>query len=297
MTLINLAIVAPSAQISDDELEQASIAALERGFRIVMKAQARATLPAFLNGSHESRLAELVQAENINADALWAARGGVGALELWDSYKKDYYVNKKAVLIGYSDITVYHFMRFYRANRIGIHAANFNQIDKISEKELNNIKLLVNKQAKNIIYPPLKALNNLAENKLLAHLLPMNLSSLQSLVGAFDKDFLAGKILALEDINEAPYKVFRALLQLKNAGLLDKIKAIIIGDFNNSREIILYDIFKPLCDELLIPLFDWPFFGHQDINWPLLFGARLKIEKKTDEDFFLSYQEEHDHSS
>ena len=108
-------------------------------------------------------------------------------------------------------------------------------------------------------------------------LIAMNLCSLQSLVGCFEADFFRGKILAIEDINEPHYKVFRMLNHLKNAEILSEISALVVGHFNLDRADILSKTILPLAQELSIPVFDWPIFGHSEPNWPLLFGAKAKI--------------------
>ena len=43
-------------------------------------------------------------------------------------------------------------------------------------------------------------------------------------------------MLFLADVNAHPYRVERAMLQLHQAGILDKQKAIILGDFANFRK-------------------------------------------------------------
>ena len=46
------------------------------------------------------------------------------------------------------------------------------------------------------------------------------------------------KILLLEDVNEKAYAVYRNLVQLKNTGIFECIKAIIFGDFTKGDEFV-----------------------------------------------------------
>ncbi|MBA4110951.1 MAG: LD-carboxypeptidase [Leptothrix sp. (in: Bacteria)] len=63
-----------------------------------------------------------------------------------------------------------------------------------------------------------------------------NLSMIQALLGTPHFPKVKDGVLFLEDVNEHPYRVERALLQLHQAGILDKQKAIILGDFTNFRK-------------------------------------------------------------
>jgi muramoyltetrapeptide carboxypeptidase len=58
-----------------------------------------------------------------------------------------------------------------------------------------------------------------------------NLCVLMSLLGTPHWPRINGGVLFLEDINEQPYRVERMLLQLKQAGVLDAQKAVLLGDF------------------------------------------------------------------
>ena len=59
-----------------------------------------------------------------------------------------------------------------------------------------------------------------------------NLAMLCHLVGTEFMPQIDDGVLFLEDVAEHPYRVERMLLQLKMAGVLDRQKAIILGDFS-----------------------------------------------------------------
>lgn len=296
MKRLKIAVVSPGGTFEKNNLAFAHHHARSLGMELIHESEPRLGSPAFLNGSKEARLRELLFAENLNADVLWCARGGCGAVELWHGYGKEFYKEKNGLLIGYSDNTILHFARFLRAERIGIHGPIFLDLLHDHASITDSLTLLINKQAQNLSYPALRSCNHFLATKLFGELIVMNLSSLQSIVGGFDANFMRGKILALEDVNEPHYKVFRKLHQLKNIGMLTGLKALIVGHFGDERENIIRETFLPIADELGIPLFDWPIFGHEKPNWPLLFGAKATI-KKVDERFFtLTYDEQHDHT-
>ena len=62
-----------------------------------------------------------------------------------------------------------------------------------------------------------------------------NLAMLTHMVGSPWLPQIEGGILFVEDINEHPYRVERMLLQLHHAGVLERQKAIVLGDFSGYR--------------------------------------------------------------
>ncbi len=297
MKPLQIALVSPGSTFEPEKITEAVAKAEQLGIEIIKTSECRRGFPSFVNGTKEERLHELVLAEKTAADAIWCTRGGCGAIELWHTYEKDFYQSCKLPMIGYSDITILHFLRFYRGQRIGIHGPVFFDVLFDHEASIKTLALLINKQAQTIIYPPLKPLNRFVKDRFSGELMIMNLMSLQSILGAIDHNFFHGKILALEDVNEPHYKIFRALYQLKNIGALAGLKALVLGHFGADRKNIVDETITPLASELGLPLFDWPIFGHELPNWPLLFGAKSTINKVDGHFFTLAYNEQHDHEA
>jgi muramoyltetrapeptide carboxypeptidase len=63
-----------------------------------------------------------------------------------------------------------------------------------------------------------------------------NLSMMQALLGTPHFPKVKDGVLFVEDVNEHPYRIERALLQLHQAGVLDKQKAIMLGAFTDYRQ-------------------------------------------------------------
>ena len=62
-----------------------------------------------------------------------------------------------------------------------------------------------------------------------------NLECLATLLGTPYMPKIKGGILFLEDVGEHPYRIERRLIQLWQAGVLQKQKAIVLGQFSNYR--------------------------------------------------------------
>ncbi len=121
-----------------------------------------------------------------------------------------------------------------------------------------------------------------AEGKLLGG----NLSMICSLIGsAYLPDF-QNVILFLEDVGEEPYQIDRKLMQLKLAGILEKVSGVIFGKFagcepkseNPSLSIeqilhdVLFDLEVPVAGELR--------YGHVDVKYTLPLGVNGYLDAK-----------------
>lgn len=63
-----------------------------------------------------------------------------------------------------------------------------------------------------------------------------NLSMICSLLGTPWFPHIEGGVLFVEDVNEHPYRVERCLLQLAQAGVLDRQAAVLLGEFSDWRK-------------------------------------------------------------
>ena len=91
-------------------------------------------------------------------------------------------------------------------------------------------------------------------------------------------------ILFLEDINEEPYRVERMLMQLWHAGVLQRQRAILIGDFQNCRPgslshtaYTMQDVLQTLSERYEGPLLlNFP-FGHIKDKITIPIGGRANL--------------------
>lgn len=110
-----------------------------------------------------------------------------------------------------------------------------------------------------------------------------NLAMLTSLLGTPWFPQIDGGILVLEDINEAPFRVERMLLQLLHAGVLARQQAIVLGDFSAGRPNDYdagYDIpgvISLLQSKLSIPLVSGLAWGHEQRTVTLPLGAKASL--------------------
>lgn len=110
-----------------------------------------------------------------------------------------------------------------------------------------------------------------------------NLAMLMSLLGTEYLPRVDDGILFIEDVNEHPYRVERMLLQLMQAGVLARQKALILGDFSSYRITPAdngYDfdaMVAYLRTVLPVPVLTGLRFGHCRTRVTIPIGARTRL--------------------
>jgi muramoyltetrapeptide carboxypeptidase len=110
-----------------------------------------------------------------------------------------------------------------------------------------------------------------------------NLAMFVSLLGTPYFPQVDGGILFFEDIAEHPYRVERMLLQLEQAGVLARQKAIVLGDFGGYRLGPAdngYDfaaMLSYLRARLPVPILTGLTFGHVPRRVTIPFGAQAQL--------------------
>jgi muramoyltetrapeptide carboxypeptidase len=110
-----------------------------------------------------------------------------------------------------------------------------------------------------------------------------NLTMLLSLLGTPHGPRVKGGILFVEDVNEHPYRIERALLQLHHSGVLGQQKALLLGAFSAwtpsplDRGYTLKAVVAHLRSVSRTPIITGLPFGHVQPKVTLPVGARLRL--------------------
>ena len=110
-----------------------------------------------------------------------------------------------------------------------------------------------------------------------------NLAMLQSMIGTPHWPRILGGVLFLEDVNEHPYRVERMLLQLHQAGILARQKAVLLGEFSGWRKspldrgYTLKSAIAHLRSICATPILTGLPFGHVPTKVMLPVGARVQL--------------------
>lgn len=127
-----------------------------------------------------------------------------------------------------------------------------------------------------------------------------NLSIVCALLGTPYFPKVSGGILFVEDVNEHPYRVERMLTQLLHAGVLDRQKAVLLGQFTryrlgeNDRGFDMPAVVRWLRSRTKTPIVTGLPFGHASPKLTLPHGARIALatEGRT---CYLVLDEHHHH--
>ena len=243
----------------------------------------------FLAGTDEERLEDLHHMfSNKNIRAIICVRGGYGSPRLLD--KIDYRLIRKnpKIFVGYSDITALQ-LAFYRKANLVTFAGPMLAVDFHSEinryTEENFWRTITSsKKIEKVILPEGENLIPLKKGKEEGEIVGGNLSLILSLLGTSFLPKMKDKILFLEDVDEAPYRVDRMLNQLTIAGILEKLSGIILGEFTSCVEndaekktLTLDEVFQNYFGELPCPVIKNFPHGHRKANYTIPFGIRTKI--------------------
>lgn len=238
-------------------------------------------------GNPEQRIADFQQAlDNPEIKAIWCARGGYGSVLLLDNLIWDKFLENPKWIIGYSDITAFH-NHVNNWNIPSLHGITVKRLNTpyTEESFISFRKALMGEELKYEI--PFHPFNKLGEVQ--GKLVGGNLSIIYSLLGSKSAIHGENLILFIEDWNENWYALHRMMMGIKRAGILEKIKGLIVGSFTrmdveeeNPQFLEPFDetshqIIHKFMEEYSIPVcFQFP-AGHIGDNRALRMGTEIKL--------------------
>jgi muramoyltetrapeptide carboxypeptidase len=237
-----VSLVAPSGAASDTARVGTSIRALENlGLRV--KASPRcADARGYLAGEDAARAAELEGAfADPDTAAVFCLKGGYGAPRILDHIDYGVIAAHPKAFIGYSDITALHVAFFQRAGLATIHGPmpSSDMVPDFDPGSRAALELFlfgggaaagsgtfVPIAVRNPDGSPFAALSGgVAEGPLVGG----NLSLLAAAMGTPYALHADGKIVFIEDVDEAPYRIDRMLTQLRLAGVFEACAGVAFG--------------------------------------------------------------------
>lgn len=254
----------------------------------------------FLAGNDRSRLNELHKMyNNPNVDAIVCVRGGYGITRLLEKINFDLIRENPKPLIGYSDITALINSIYKKTHIPGFHGiVGSSDFTEYTSNNFRNLFFETYEQIKINIFPEhKKSAYVITGGTMKGQLAGGNLAMIVSALGTpFDVSW-ENKIVFLEDIAEAPYKIDRMLTHLISAGKFKNVKGIILGQFfgcevedsEKENSFSLKEVIKDRIKPLKIPAVYGFSFGH--ISNQAIFPTGVNAEFDT-EIFSLSIKRE-----
>ena len=294
-----IGLIAPAGPSSDDESVRFSIELLESfGFR-VRQGKHVFERDQYLAGDDRDRASDVnAMFADDDIDAIFTLRGGYGTQRILPLLDYDLIRANPKVFIGSSDITGILIAMFEKTGLVGFHgpSAGGNYSDYALE-EWRKVLWQPAQRTRIGAAPSIEARPGLVERKnritrfaggtAEGRLIGGNLTIVSTLMGTpYEPDF-RDRIIFLEDVNEAPYRIDRMLTQLWLAGKLQHAAGIAFGKFTKTEDdgntFSIEEIIKRRCGSLGIPVVSGLMIGHiaDKTTVPVGIKARLDADAGT----------------
>ena len=280
-------IISPAWIPKEDRMKKGLQYLEDKGFKI-KKGKNLGEEYGYFAGTDGQRLADIHDMfTDPEVDMIVCARGGWGGLRLID--KLDYELIKinAKLFVGYSDITTLQLALWAKTGlsslsgpMVGVEMGK--GILPFTEKHFlgqifneDPVYEFNFRETDAIVFKPGRAAGTL---------LGGCLSLVSHLIGTPYSPDYSGAILFLEDVGEKPYKIDRYLAHLKQAGILNQINGLILGDFIDCEADEDEISFK--VDEILDDYFagaNYPVlrnfpYGHGDLKFSMPVGAKTILD-------------------
>lgn len=278
-----IAIVGVSGSALDNLAVERGLEVLrERGFVVHNYYQYEQIFQRFA-ASDEERLNQLHLAiDNPDVHIVMALRGSYGLSRILPQIDLERVAASKKYLVGYSDFNA---LQMAMLAKTGANSFCGPMLcDDFSRADLSDFTLehFINCIASDHYMIEFSSQNN-PEVDVTGTLWGGNLAMLAHLVGTEYFPKISDGILFVEDIAEHPYRIERMMLQLHLAGVLNRQKAIVIGNVSNYK-LAAHDngynfdeMIKYLRNTVSVPIITGLPFGHIKDKVTLVVGSEAQL--------------------
>jgi muramoyltetrapeptide carboxypeptidase len=300
-----IGLVTPATFLTEEQLRNAVQSLEKLGFKVRYSPN-MLVRKGFLAGTDEQRAEDINQMfADKEIDGIMCGRGGYGSGRILPLLDYDLIRNNPKVFIGFSDITAMLYGIYGQSGLICFHGpvgtSDYTEItteyfqkllmDPPAQVVYDNqgvkpdIDVEVNEEGVEVEVESLPQLITLSPGVAEGELIGGNLSLISMLSGTdYDLD-MRDKIVFIEDVGEAPYRIDRMLTQLLLAE--DKLPAaagVLLGVFSGceaddlERSLSLAQVLQDRLAGLGIPVLYGLSFGHISQNMTLPFGVRARLD-------------------
>lgn len=281
-----IGVVAPSSPIRYEKLE-AGVAALQGlGFKVEVAPHVYDRW-GYLAGLDHARAADLTEMfRNDDIDAIICARGGYGAARMVEMVDWSVVRDHPKVFVGYSDITILHLAAEKFADLATFHGPMVTTFaSPIGNACLRSfMDAVTSADAPRQIGDPDRPARTLVGGRTTGRLAGGCMTLLCSALGTpYQPDF-TGRIVVLEDTDEALYRVDRMLIQLLSSGVLERASGFVVGTVSNltsssdDSALCLDDLWRGLLAPLGKPaILGFP-IGHVEDPLTLPLGRMAELD-------------------
>ncbi len=286
-----IGVIAPAGPLNEMRLQQLERGVhylFEKGYKVVLGHHVREQ-QGYLAGTDKMRsddLNDMLRRPDIQA--IFCARGGYGLTRILDRIDYKAAQNHPKIILGYSDITALQMALYAKAGLITFSGPMVavelgGELQPLTEESMwsmlttNDLHVLADN---NLHYEKQTLSPGRSEGPLLGGCL----SVLVSLLGTPYMPELRGAILLLEDVGEDLYKIDRYLSQLGNAGILDSVNGVLLGQFiniaadENEKPLELQHVLDYYFASLNVPVLGNFPYGHTQTKVTAPLGCRVLLD-------------------
>ncbi|MDX1445739.1 LD-carboxypeptidase [Lishizhenia sp.] len=279
-----IALVAPAKAIEEKHILVAKTFWEKQGYNVKL-GQHVLGRHHYFSGTEEERYADMQAALNDDeVKAIVCARGGYGCVQILDQLNWAGMLDEPKWILGFSDVTFFH----QHLNYLGVESVHstmpLNYAENTTEALQSMVDVLAGK-------PTVYSWNNseAVEGDEEGVLLGGNLSIVYSLLGTDAQPNYNNAILYLEEVGEHLYAIDRMFFALQKAGVLRKLKGLVIGGMTSIGDTTpgfgqtLEEMVKKHFRFRKLPIaFDF-MAGHINDNRALRLGANYRLNVKNGE--------------
>jgi muramoyltetrapeptide carboxypeptidase len=284
-----IGIVSPASPIADLSKIDRGIRYLESlGYRALVGEHVSKTA-GYLAGTDDQRVADLhAMFANRRVKAILSVRGGYGTPRLLPLLDYKLVARNPKILVGFSDLTALQLALWKRCSLVTFHGPmlGVDMVDGMESFSEEMFWRMVTSAHKPVAmqFGGEEGIT-LCMGRSSGRLFGGNLSLLVNMIGTRYLPDFRNAILFLEEINEEPYKVDRMLMQMRNAGILKGVKAVLGGQFTDcvpkdpkapSRQTA--ELLKEMADLLRVPFLAGLPFSHLPRKMTLPIGLRVNVD-------------------
>lgn len=236
-------------------------------------------------GTRHQRAEDMMEMfDDAEVKAIVCLRGGQTCNTFIDLLDYEVIKQNPKIITGYSDVTVLLQAIYHKTGLVTFHGSGFLDFseENADEKYQEFKNVLLNQKIGKFQMGKKKIIRGgNAEGELIG----TNLGCMMYLIGTEYLPNFKNKILAIESFRTSPNECQRRFAHLKQIGIFDQIKGIIVG-YN-------YDLQKrgtpfPQMEDILLDYtkeYDFPIikcndFGHKIVNSVIPIGSKLKINSE-----------------
>jgi muramoyltetrapeptide carboxypeptidase len=243
----------------------------------------------YFAGDDDARLAALNAVLAGDEAVVLMSRGGYGLSRLLHRIDWHAVAATQKVFCGYSDVTAFSLAALARANFVTYAGPLLIDVvpnaddPTIAEFSLSQfVSALTDRTHR---YDVCTSDRDHGKQIIEGTLWGTNLAMVAHLVGTLYMPVIDDGILVIEDIAESPYRIERMLWQLKHAGILDRQRAIVLGEFTacDPSQGLRYpysmnEAIETLRKMVVCPVLTGFPFGHVSRKVTIPMGGRATIQ-------------------